>query len=58
MNYAKAVASGPGNKNNAMDIIQEQAKLEIGRKLSNAEETQVFRKYSICLLSEQIRKVW
>ena len=57
MNYAKALASSSRNKNNAMDIIQKQAKLEIGRELSKTEENQLLKKYSIYLLSEHIEKV-
>ena len=57
MNYAKAVAEGSGYKNNALGIIQDQAKVEIGRKLTKAEEKQLFKKYSMNLLSEEIEKV-
>ena len=56
MNYAKALTSSLVDKS-AIDIVREQAQLELKRKLTQVEENLLKTKYSINLLSSQIPKV-
>ena len=56
MNYAKALTSSLVDKS-AIDIVREQAQLELKRKLTQVEENLLKTKYSVNLLSSQIPKV-
>ena len=56
MNYAKALTSSLVDKS-AIDIVREQAQLELKRKLTQVEENLLVTKYSVNLLSSQIAKV-
>ena len=56
MNYAKALTSSLVDKS-AIDIVREQAQLELKRKLTQEEENLLKTKYSVNLLSSQIPKV-
>ena len=56
MNYAKALKTSLVDKS-AIDIVREQAQLELKRKLTQVEETLLKTKYSVNLLSSQIPKV-
>ena len=56
MNYAKALTSSLVDKS-AIDIVREQAQLELKRKLTQVEENLLQTKYSVNLLSSQIPKV-
>ena len=56
MNYAKALESSSVDKS-ALDIVREQAQVELKRKLTQVEENLLEIKYSVTLLSSQITKV-
>ena len=56
MNYAKAVTLSIG-KERAVDIIQSQAQLELGRCLTALEKSSLSSKYSLDALPCQITKV-
>ena len=56
MNYAKALTVSLVD-NSAIDIVREQAQLELKRKLTQVEENLLKTKYSVNLLSSQIPKV-
>ena len=56
MNYAKALKTSLVDKS-AIDIVREQAQLELKRKLTQVEENLLQTKYSVNLLSSQIPKV-
>ena len=56
MNNAKALTSSLVDKS-AIDIVREQAQLELKRKLTQVEENLLKTKYSVNLLSSQIPKV-
>ena len=56
MNFSQAV-KGPLTNQSGLRMIRSQAETEIGRKLSDAEESLVFSKYPRNVLLENIEKV-
>ena len=57
MNYARAV-KGPCRDNVILDGIQEQAELEIQRRLTVVELTDMSKKYSLQQIFHNIQKVF